>query len=105
MPLKVTAAVLALAHTVWLAGSVTVGNGLMVIVKLCGVPEHPFNTGVIVMLAVIGETPAFVAVKAGILPVPLAANPIATLSLLQLKVALPVPLIVMGVVEALWQKL
>lgn len=48
-------------------------------VKLCDVPVHVMPallyTGVTVMIAVTGAKPVFTAVKLGILPVPLAANP------------------------------
>ena len=40
-----------------------------------GVPTHPFALGVIVTVATTIVVPALVAVKDGILPVPLAASP------------------------------
>jgi hypothetical protein len=40
-----------------------------------GVPEHPFATGVTVIVAITVAVPLFVAVKDGIFPVPLPANP------------------------------
>jgi hypothetical protein len=46
-------------------------------------PVHPDNVGVIVIVAVIGEAEAFVAVNDGVLVVPLAARPIAVLELVQ----------------------
>ena len=53
-----------------------------------GVPVHPFATGVMVIVAVMDDVVALVAVKAGIdvTPVPLAPKPIAVLLLLQLNV-------------------
>ena len=57
-------------------GFVTVGEGLTVIVKVVGVPGHPFSIGVTVIVAIKGAPVEFVAVKALIVPVPLAASPI-----------------------------
>ena len=51
----------------------------MVIVNVFAVPVHPFAVGVTVIVEAIGEVVAFVAVKEGILPKPLAARPIAVL--------------------------
>ena len=51
----------------------------MVIVNVFGVPVQPFVVGVTVIVETIGEVVAFVAVKEGILPEPLAARPIAVL--------------------------
>ena len=90
-PVKFTAVVLAPLHTTWSAGSTTVGVGLTVIVKLSAVPLHPPNTGVTVIVATTGATPPFTAANAPILPVPEAASPIDGVSLIQLKVAPPVP--------------
>ena len=53
----------------------TVGVGLTVIVKVVDAPVQPFAEGVTVMVAVIGAFVVFTAVKAAILPVPLAARP------------------------------
>src|SRR6188508_3609430 len=39
---KFTAVVIVFAHKVWSAGSVNTGIGLTVMVKVCGVPGHPF---------------------------------------------------------------
>jgi hypothetical protein len=44
-------------------------------VKDKGVPTHPFAVGVIVIVAITFVVPAFVAVKDGMFPVPLAASP------------------------------
>ena len=83
-PLKVTAAVVAPAQSAWLAIAFTDGVGLTVIVKLTGSPPQPVELGVTVMVAVIGAVVPLVAVKAGILPVPLAPRPMAVLLLVQL---------------------
>ena len=72
---------------VWSAGSFTCAVGLTIIVKLSVGPEQlvpPFvNVGVMVIEAVTGEVPVFIAVKAAILPVPFAASPIAGVLLVQ----------------------
>ena len=61
--------------------------GLTVIVNVFGIPVQPnaFD-GVTVIVATTGEIPAFVVVKAGILPVPLAANPMEGVLLVHEKV-------------------
>ena len=61
----------------------TEGSGATVIVKLVEAPVQPLITGVTVIVAVIGDAPAFVAVKE-ILPEPLTAKPIFVLLLVQL---------------------
>jgi hypothetical protein len=83
---KFTAAVAWPAHSVWLATAATTGVGLTVIVKLIDWPGQPLAVGVTVIVAVIGELVALVATKLGILPVPLAANPIEVLLFVQLNV-------------------
>ena len=52
-----------------------------------GVPTQELAVGVTVMFAIIGAVVVLVAVKEAILPVPFAANPIVTLSFVQVKVA------------------
>ena len=47
---------------------------------------HPLAVGVIVRIALSGELVLFVAVKAGMFPVPEAARPMAVLLLVQVKV-------------------
>ena len=91
VPLKLTAAIGYPAQTVWSAGSVTVGNGLTVMVNVCGVPGQPVKSGVTVMVAICVET-TLAALNVAILPVPLAAKPITVLLLVQLNVAPTVPL-------------
>ena len=49
-------------------------------------PLHPFAVGVIVIVAVIGDVVALVAVNEGILPEPLAARPMAVLLFVHVKV-------------------
>lgn len=83
-PVKVTAAVDAPRHSVWLATAFTVGVGFTVIVKLCGVPVQVAAVGVTVIVAVCTVVPVLVAVKLGILPVPPAASPMLVLLLVQL---------------------
>ena len=84
-PLMVTGAVLAPAHTTWLAIAFTDAVGFTVIVKLRGVPAQPkADEGVTVMVAVTGAAVVLVAVKDGIFPVPLAARPIDVLLFVQL---------------------
>ena len=81
---KFTAAVRVLLHTVWLAGGVTVAVGFTVIVNVLGVPLQPLADGVTVIVATSGAFVALVATKLPILPVPLAARPIAGVLLVQL---------------------
>lgn len=64
----------------------TVGVGLTVIVKLIGVPEHPFAEGVTRIVATTGEVPVLPAANAAISPVPLAASPILAALLVHAKV-------------------
>lgn len=72
--------------------AVALGVGLTVMVKVTGVPTQltPLvNVGVTVMVAVTGAVVALVAVKVGILPVPLAPRPIDVLLLVQLNTTVP----------------
>jgi len=55
-----------------------------VIVKVIAALVHPLPEAVTVIVATIGVAPALVAVKEGILPVPLAARPIPVALLVQL---------------------
>ena len=48
---------------------------------------QPFKVGVIVMVAVMGDAPVLVAVKEGILPLPLASRPIDVLLFVHVNVA------------------
>ena len=67
------------------------GDGFTVMVKLEGNPLHKLPSGVIVMLAVTGVVPALTGLNAGILPVPLAANPMELLLFVQeYELAVPV---------------
>jgi hypothetical protein len=66
-------------HTVWSAGSFTCAVGLTVIVKFSVGPVQltdPFvKVGVMVIVAVTGDVPAFTAANDGMFPEPLAASP------------------------------
>ena len=55
-------------------------------VKLKGVPKHPFAFGVTVMVAVTGTNPEFIVLKLAIFPLPEAAKPIDGVSFVQSKV-------------------
>jgi hypothetical protein len=59
--------------------AVTVGVGLTVIVKLDVVPVQPLAVGVIVIVALMDDVVALVAVNDGMSPDPLAARPMAAL--------------------------
>ena len=82
-PLKLTALVDEPGHNAWLDGAVTVGVGFTVMVKVRGVPLQVAPAlvydGVTVIVPDIGVVPALVAVKLGMLPLPLAPKPIAIL--------------------------
>lgn len=82
---KLTPAVAVLLHTAWLVGvTVTEGVGLTVIVKVCAGPVQLLAlVGMTVTTEVTATMPVFVAVKEAILPVPLAARPVAVLLLTQ----------------------
>jgi hypothetical protein len=74
-------------------------------VKVDTAPVQPLAEGVMLMVAVIGAEVVLVAVKAGILPVPLAARPIKVLLLAQVKVVPDTgPAIVVEGAEAPLQK-
>ena len=66
----------------------TIGIGFTVIVKKVDIPVHVIpelvNSGVTVMVAVIGAVVALVALKERISPVPFAARPIEVLVFVQL---------------------
>lgn len=103
-PEKFTAVVAVALHTDWSAGLTTVGVGFTVIIKLCEGPLQPFADGEIVMSAVAGTVPVFIATKDAIFPVPLAGKPIEGLSFVQLKlVPLTAPEKLMEPVAALLQ--
>ena len=82
----------------------TVGNGLMVILKLMGGPGQPLAVPVTVIVATIGVLPVLIAAKAGNTPVPEAGSPIAGFELVQLNVVPATTLVKeMALVVALWQ--
>ena len=75
-------------HSAWLDGAFTVGAGFTVMVKFRGVPAQVVPAlvydGVTVMVAVMAVVPLLVAVKLGILPLPLPPKPMLVLLLDQL---------------------
>ena len=77
-----------------MATGFTVGVGLTVIVKLCELPVQVMPallyTAVTVSMAITGDRPVLVAIKLGILPVPLAASPIDGALLVHWKLSAPV---------------
>ena len=80
LEVRFTAAVCAPEHIVWLgAENCTVAAGFTVMVNGTGIPLHKALTGVTVIVAVTGELPVLIAMKAGMFPVPLAASPIEVL--------------------------
>jgi hypothetical protein len=85
--LKVNAPVPLPLHTVKLAGTVTTGGGLTVILKFDAVPLQPLADGVTVIVPVIAADPLLVAINAAILPVPVEASPIPVLLFIQVYVA------------------
>ena len=104
-PVKFIGAVKLPLHKAWSAGCTTSGIGLTAIVNILGVPVQPLKVGVTVIVAVVTAAPLVVATNEGISPVPLAANPIAVLLLLQLyTVPATAPLKLMAVVLLLLHK-
>ena len=93
VPLKVTGAVGAPAHTAWLAGWFTFGVGLTVMVKVIDGPTQlvpPLvKVGVTVIVATTGALVALIAVNDNISPVPAAAKPMEAVLLVQLYVTVP----------------
>ena len=93
-PVKLIADMAVFLQTVWSAMVLTVGIGLTLMINDLEEEAQtgpPGKVGVTVIVAINGLVPVFVAVKEGIFPVPLAARPIAVLSLTQLNVAPAVP--------------
>ena len=82
-PLKLRSPVAKPLHTASLPGTITVGVGFTVSVKLCVKPGQPFAEGNTVISAVTGDVPLLVTVNDGILPAPVDARPIVALSLIQ----------------------
>src|ERR1035437_73558 len=76
---KVTVVVLPPLQTTWLAGWSTSPVGLTVIVKVLVGPSQVIpplvKCGVTIIVATTGDVPALMAVNVGILPLPVAANP------------------------------
>ena len=73
----------ALLHSCWLAIVLTPGVGLTVILNTLDVLLQPLADGVTVIFATDGLLPVFVAVKDAILPVPVAARPMAAILFVQ----------------------
>ena len=73
-------------HMLKLAGKLTEGKGLTVIVYRKGFPAHPFRNGVTRMVAVTGDVPLFVAVNPGRFPLPPAPRPIDVFEFVQVYV-------------------
>ena len=71
-------------HKTWFGGCVTDGDGFTVIVNVLDGPGQPPVDGETVMFAIIETVPVLTGIIEGILPVPLAGNPIAVLSFVQL---------------------
>lgn len=82
-PLKVIGNVMLLAQSVWLFIGVMKGVGLIVMVKLIGIPLQLLENGVTEICAVIGILKLLVAEKAAMLPTPFAGNPIPLLLFVQ----------------------
>jgi hypothetical protein len=86
-PVRTIVAVEPPLQTACVAGvAMAFGVGLIVIVAVIGVPGQLLAVGVIVIVAVIGVEPVFTAVNDGILPLPLAANPMVGSLFVQAKV-------------------
>ena len=84
VPVNVIAADALLLHMDWFKTLFTAGVGFTMILKLPAVPVQALASGVTVMIPVSGILLVLVAVKLAILPVPVAAMPIAGRLLLQL---------------------
>ena len=78
-PVKATAAVLNVLHTVWLVIAATVGVGFTVTVKLCELPIQEFAAGVTVTVPAIVADVVFDALQEAMLPLPEDASPMAEL--------------------------
>ncbi len=88
VPVKLAVTV-APAQTAILAGTVTFGAGLTVMVKFCVAPAQPIDVGVTAILASVGAL-TLAAVKL-MLPVPVAPSPMVVFELVQSKAGAPVP--------------
>jgi hypothetical protein len=71
-------------HKLMFDGTVTVAVGFTVILKEAAVPLQPLAEGITEIVPIIGADPVLVPIKLEILPVPLAASPMATLVLVAL---------------------
>ena len=92
-PVKFTGAVDAPWHNTWLAGWFTVGFGFTVMVKVMAGPVQLtpalVYVGITTIEATAGVVPGLMAIKLGILPVPLGPRPIPAPVLVQLNTRVP----------------
>lgn len=79
VPTKVVAAVKAVLHNAWSAGSATVGVGFTLIVKVLVVPVQPNAVGVTFTVDTIVDAVLLVAVKEAISVLPEVARPVLVL--------------------------
>ena len=95
---KITAVVLVLLQSTWLAGWITSPVGFTVIVKVLVGPVQGtpplVKVGVTTMVATTGEVPVFTAVKTEMSPLPEAARPMLVTSFVQAYVVVPPVLLV-----------
>jgi hypothetical protein len=85
LPDKVRAGIVASLHTVTEAGWLAMGVGLTMIVNVTIEPVQVLAMGVMAMVAVMGAVPVFVAVKEGIVPLPVPGRPIEGFELVHAK--------------------
>ena len=83
-PLKLMGTVWIPLHNDWFSTALTTGVGFTKMVNVMDGPGQPLALGVTVMVAVTGALVVLVAVKLGILPLPLAAKPIEVVLFVQL---------------------
>jgi len=85
---NVTAVVEAPLHNIWGFTDATVGVGFTMMLNVSGEPVQVLAEGVTVTVAVITVAPALMAVNAAMFPVPVPANPMEGVALVQSKVVL-----------------
>ena len=84
-PVKIIGSVVRFVHNSCEGTGDTIGLGRMFMEKLMGVPEQLLETGVTVIKPVMGILYRFVALKAGMEPLPNNGKPISVLVFVQLK--------------------
>ncbi len=84
---KLVAGTIVLLHDVIFAGTLTVGEGMTVIVYTDAFPGQVFSVEVTDIVAVIKALVLLIAVNEGIFPLPVDANPIEASELVQANVA------------------